>query len=98
MIHIEIHYFDGCPHADAAINLGQRYHEKYPETVLDIINVDNIEKAEKIGFRGSPTILINDQDMAGAPRPEEPRMACRYYADGLPDFPQFEKIVQEFEK
>jgi protein-disulfide isomerase len=49
----------------------------------NIIVADNA-KAERIGFRGSPTLLINGQDLLDMPKPENPSLSCRNYPNGIP--------------
>ncbi len=88
-------YFNGCPHAEQALNLVQQFKQRHDNTKTEIIEVKNDRQAQKIRFRGSPTILINGQDMAGLPVPAEPHIACRFYPDGLPSFQEFEKIVHK---
>jgi len=74
----------------------EKYHQKHDNTATEFIEVKDDRQAQDIGFRGSPTILINGQDMSGVPVPAEPRMACRFYPDGLPSFQEFEIIVHKF--
>ena len=92
---LQVQYFIGCPHAEQALNLVQQYKKSHENIVTEYIEVKDDLQAQTIGFRGSPTILINGQDMTGVPAPAEPRMACRYYPDGLPSFQEFEKIVHK---
>ena len=99
-IKLQVQYFRGCPHAEQAFKLVEKYHQKYDNSEAELVEVKDDRQAQDIGFRGSPTILINGQDMSGVPVPEEPHMACRFYPDGLPSFQEFEKIVHNllFEK
>lgn len=85
----------GCPHAEQALDLVRQYKERHKNTITKFIEVKDDLQARSTNFRGSPTILINGQDMAGIPVPAEPRMACRFYPDGLPSIQEFEKIVQK---
>jgi hypothetical protein len=96
MVHLEIQYFMGCPHAEEALLLMGRYNERHPGTQISIVKILDDDHARQIGFRGSPTILINGADMFGAPIPDDPRMACRFYPDGLPDIDVFEQIVEKY--
>ncbi|MDL1892116.1 alkylmercury lyase, partial [Sphingobacteriales bacterium CHB3] len=38
----------------------------------------------RVNFRGSPTLLINGEDVENMPAPERPSVACRYYLNGIP--------------
>lgn len=84
-IKIEYQYFEGCPnHEKLHNNLLEAI--KYLEGKVDIkyILVDNDETARSIGFRGSPTLLINGEDIEGMPPPSEPSLSCRFYKGGVP--------------
>ena len=59
MIKIEVQYFEGCPHAPPAIQLAKRFKEEHSNIDLILTLVDSDEDAARVGFRGSPTILIN---------------------------------------
>ena len=91
-IKIEIQYFNGCPNSPEmirrvkkAIN-GNEDRIKYEE-----ILIETNELAEKIKFRGSPTLLINGEDFEGREEPESASLNCRYYQDGLPGI---EEIIE----
>jgi hypothetical protein len=84
-IKIEYQYFEGCPN-----------HEKMYKNILEaiagledkveIINilVENNDIAKRIGFRGSPTLLINGQDIEKMEIPKVSSFSCRYYPNGIP--------------
>ena len=90
---IEVQYFEGCPHAPPAIDLVKRYVQEHPEIEMILTNVQDNAHATEIGFRGSPTILINGDDLFGQPIPENPHLACRFYPKGLPEYEEFEILV-----
>jgi hypothetical protein len=46
--------------------------------------IETNELAEKVKFRGSPTLLINGEDFEGRVEPDEGSLNCRYYPNGLP--------------
>ncbi|HPG41753.1 MAG TPA: DUF2703 domain-containing protein [bacterium] len=92
-ITLELQYFKGCPHAEYALQLVDAYRQAHQDVLVQIIEVRNEQQAQEISFRGSPTILINGRDMLDVPAPDEPRMACRFYPDGLPTLLEFEKII-----
>ncbi len=92
---IEVQYFDGCPHVAKAKELVEHYRHEHPEVQIHYTQVADDEHAGRIGFRGSPTILIDGKDLYEQPIPEEPRMACRFYPGGLPDYNSFVKMVQK---
>lgn len=92
---IEVQYFDGCPHAPPAIHLAERYQDEHQDTELILTRVESDEDARRVGFRGSPTILINGKDLFGDPLPDEPHLACRFYPNGLPDYNEFKKMLNQ---
>jgi len=79
-LEITIQYFEGCPHWAIAV---QRVHRVLDELSVAEVHVDHEliqspEHAARVGFRGSPTILVNGRDpfATGA---EAVGMACRVY-------------------
>jgi len=84
-INIELQHFEECPNCPelrrrvSEALKGREQFVDYQETL-----VETIELAQKIKFRGSPTLLINGDDFEEAPEPAEASLACRYYGNGLP--------------
>lgn len=84
-IKIEVQYFSDCPNSAQAIQLVKEFisqsafNIKFKETL-----VEAPETRRKTKFRGSPTILVNGNDVKGLPEPKEPSLTCRYYQNGLP--------------
>lgn len=82
-MHVTIQYFDGCPNwrtADA------RVRELADEVDLDIDRrrIETPEEAERLEFRGSPTILVDGRDPF-ASGDEPVGLSCRVY--DTPDGP-----------
>ena len=85
-------YFDGCPNwqttdrrlASLADELGFD---------LDRRTVDTPEDAERLGFRGSPTVLVDGRDPF-ASGDEPVGLSCRVYQtpDGLAGAPTVEQL------
>ena len=46
--------------------------------------VEDEDTAKRVKFRGSPTLLINGEDIEGVLTPVEPALACRFYVNGIP--------------
>lgn len=87
---VTILYFDGCPNWQVA-------HERAAEALRIVGGVDTIElqrvdtpdEADRIGFAGSPTILIDGHD----PFPTESvGFACRLY--GQENSPSVAELVR----
>lgn len=74
---ITLQYFDGCPSWQTA---GQRVRQLADECDLDVEYqlVETADDAEKLSFRGSPTILVDGRDPFAAG--DEPvGLSCRIY-------------------
>lgn len=79
-VELTLLYFDGCPNwRDAERNLRVALAELgATDVVLRRQLVDTVEEAERVGFLGSPTILINGADPFAAPG-ATPGLSCRVY-------------------
>jgi hypothetical protein len=76
-------YFEGCPHARAAeANLRAALANLDIGDAGDVVVrkqlVDTVEEAERVGFLGSPTILIDGHDPFATPG-ATPGLSCRVY-------------------
>ena len=84
-VRVEVLVFDGCPHAEAAIQLAHAVAERLgPGITVERVDVDTPEKAAQLGFLGSPSIHVNGVDIEG--RAGSGGLSCRMYDDdsGLP--------------
>ena len=93
-IKIVIQYFNGCLNSSEMIR-------RVKEAILDFediveyneLLVETNELAEKIKFRGSPTVLINGEDIEGREEPESASLNCRVYEKGLPEVEEIRKRI-----
>lgn len=85
-LHIDFHFFEGCPHADSARTLLREVTEALcPSALVVEVDVTSAEQANAVGFLGSPSIRIAGRDVEGLPTPSEASMSCRVYGDsGVP--------------
>ena len=90
-------YFDGCPSWAVA---EQRLRSALarvgrPEQVIEHVMVESAEEAQRLGFIGSPTILVEGFDPF-ARGDEQPALACRVFTtpDGRAGSPTVEQLVQ----
>jgi glutaredoxin len=91
---LEFQYFEGCPnHIKMQNNISEAIKGLEDKIELKKILVEDEATAKKVGFRGSPTLLINEEDIEGIPAPEEPALACRFYANGIPSSDEIRKII-----
>ncbi|MFU8840107.1 MAG: thioredoxin family protein [Nitriliruptoraceae bacterium] len=81
---VTLQYFDGCPNWQLA---DQRLTALQAELDLTIAyhRVETPEEAERVGFRGSPSLLIDGTDPF-ATDADPAGLACRVY--DTPDGPQ----------
>lgn len=84
MTTVTLLYFDGCPNWQLA---DQRLRELQDEAgfTLEYAKVETPEEAQRLGFRGSPTLLV-DGDDPFATEGDPAGLACRVYA--TPEAPQ----------
>ena len=94
-IKIEVQYFNGCPNsAEMITRVREAISGKENEIEYEEILVEENELAEKLKFRGSPTVLINGEDLEGREAPESASLNCRVYENGLPSIDEIrEKIL-----
>ena len=79
---IDVLVFDGCPHAEAAIQLTLGVAERLgPAITVERVDVDSPERAAELGFLGSPSIRVNGMDIEGGATTAG-RLCCRTYEDG----------------
>jgi arsenate reductase len=85
-LHIEFHYFEGCPHAEPAQTLLREVTEALcPSAQVAEVKVTSLEQAQAVGFLGSPSIRVAGRDVEGLPEPIEASMSCRVYGEsGVP--------------
>lgn len=89
---IELLYFDDCPNWSTAAERLDRILAERGVTAERVL-VESDEQAKAIGFRGSPTILIDGRDPFA--RGDEPfGLSCRVYVtdDGLAGSPTEEQL------
>ena len=89
-------YFDGCPNwreADDRVREALRRVGADPAAAVRT-SVTTVEEAERLSFRGSPTILVDGADPFADPSAPV-GLSCRVYAtpDGLRGAPTVEQIV-----
>jgi len=77
---VTLQYFDGCPHWKLADERLARVLHGVPrgKVTREYQRIDSPETAERIGFHGSPTILVDGRDpFAGGAEPVG--MTCQVY-------------------
>ncbi len=98
-VELTLMYFHGCPNwRDAEQNLRAALAELgATDVVVRRQLVDTVEEAKRVGFLGSPTILIDGADPFAAPG-ATPGLSCRVYRtdngfDGTPTVAQLQAAL-----
>ena len=82
-VRVEVLVFDGCPHADAAVELARAVAERLgPGIRVERVDVETPEKAAEVAFPGSPSIRVNGADVEGR-EGTAAGLCCRTYTDGV---------------
>lgn len=97
MTDIRLRYFDGCPSWELAHDrIRATLRElRSDDTPLSLERVESLEDAERLGFVGSPTILIDGRD-AFPSTGSTFGLACRVYETpaGLAGCPTIDQLRQ----
>lgn len=95
---ITLVYFEGCPNWRTADERLRALCEQHGFT-LDRRQLRTHEEAEQLGFRGSPTILVDGRDPFA--RGDEPvGLSCRVYETeegfrGVPSVAELEELLSD---
>lgn len=86
-------YFEGCPNWKVADERLAKVAAERSDITLTCRQVRTIEEAERVGFHGSPSIVVNGVD-AFADADAGIGLACRVYAtpDGPAGAPTLEQL------
>jgi hypothetical protein len=82
---LQLQHFNGCPNHDIMRgNLTRAIQGIEDRVQIAEVPVENERTAAQVVFRGSPTLLINGEDLEGMAAPATPALACRFYRHGVP--------------
>jgi hypothetical protein len=93
-MHITLQYFDSCPNwRIAESRVKSIIDDNDLEVTLSYQRIETPEDAERYGFAGSPTLIIDGQDPF-APETPQVGLACRTYltAAGTAESPTVEQL------
>jgi hypothetical protein len=95
---VELQYFDDCPNWRVADDHLRRLDREFTDVTVARHLVDSQEEAERVGFRGSPTILVDGVDPFAAELDPVGGLSCRVYRtpDGPAGSPTLEQLRREF--
>ncbi|ROS26272.1 thioredoxin family protein [Cellulomonas sp. PhB150] len=94
---VTLRYFDGCPNwrlAEQRLRAALD-HTGHADVAIALERVETAEDAARVGFIGSPTILLDGADPFG--RPGTPAgLSCRLYStgEGLAGSPSEDQLVE----
>ncbi len=84
-VNLELQYFEGCPnHAKMKHNVSEAIRGIEDRVYLVETTVEDEMTAMRLKFRGSPTLLINGEDVEGLALPAKGSHSCRLYPHGIP--------------
>lgn len=92
---IILQYFDGCPNWEVAEERLAVIAAERPDVTVTRHLVETFDEAERVGFHGSPSILIEGVDpFANANADAGVGLACRIYQtpDGPAGAPTLEQL------
>ena len=93
-IRVELQHFEGCPNSPVLKERVRTAIKDFDNIDYQEVMVESNEKAKELGFRGSPTLLINGEDFENQPEPFQPALSCRYYPNGLPDVDMIKRKLE----
>lgn len=93
---VTVQYFDGCPNWQRTVELVRQALSAAgePESALTLQAVQTAEEADRVGFRGSPTVLVEGTDPFAEPTAPV-GLSCRVFLtpDGLVGAPTLEQLT-----
>jgi hypothetical protein len=95
---VSLLYFDDCPNWKVADERLAAIAAERADVVLSRHLVDTLEEAERLGFHGSPSILVNGVDVFAEPDAAV-GLSCRVYRtpDGLAGVPTVQQLQMALE-
>lgn len=94
---IEVLYFDGCPHAEAAVDaVREAIAALGVDADVTLRRIESAESAEAERFLGSPTVRVNGRDIdPAAEGATRFGLTCRRYGDsGVPPREMIESAIR----
>ncbi len=92
---VQLLYFDGCPNWEVAqARLRDALVAVGIAELVELVEVTTEEQAERLGFHGSPTVMVDGRDLF--PQPDAGfGLMCRVYStpEGLGGAPTMEQLV-----
>lgn len=95
---VSLLYFDDCPNWGLADERLAAIAAERPDVVVTRHRVESVEEAERLGFHGSPSILIDGVDVFAEPGAGV-GLSCRVFRtpEGLRGAPTMEQLRAAFD-
>jgi hypothetical protein len=97
VVEVTVRYFDGCPHWQTVDDRLRGVLHTLGRADVTVVyeKVETPEDVERLGFVGSPTLLIDGHDPFGVPNAAV-GLACRVYRTpaGLEGSPTVEQLTE----
>ena len=92
-MNVSLLYFDDCPNWKVADQRLAAIANERPDVVVTRLRVETLEEAERLGFHGSPSILVEGVDIFAKPG-DGVGLSCRLYStpDGLAGAPTIQEL------
>jgi len=69
-VSVQVQMSPGCGHGEQTVALVREVVAGLaPDARVEIVEVDSVEAAERLGFPGSPTVLVDGVDLEPRPPP-----------------------------
>lgn len=98
-VKVQLLYFDDCPNWQKAAGLLDQLATEMPDLAVERSIVDTPEEAERLAFRGSPSIHVNGHDLFASDA-EPVGLSCRLYRTpngpaGSPTLEQLRAAIEQ---
>ena len=97
-VDVELQYFDDCPNWREADDHLRTLANEFPDLRVTRRLVETPEEADRVGFRGSPTILVDGVDPFADESDPVGGLSCRVYEtpDGPAGSPTLDQLRRAF--
>jgi hypothetical protein len=97
-VNVTLLFFDGCPNWRVANDHLRTLARDFTDVTVTHQRVETPDEAERVGFRGSPTILIDGVDPFATDSDPVGGLSCRVFptADGPAGSPTLAQLRQAF--
>jgi hypothetical protein len=81
---VQVLVSENCPHREPTLRLVyDALHELGIESTIDEVSVGDVDQARRLRFLGSPTVLVDGNDVEPARRTDTNfALCCRIYGSG----------------